>query len=91
MSWPSALPSKVILATDAGGHSGTYGVLERLKQGWYMSLHREAKPETYFRALRAGKKESVRAFYFLIGAKEAWHSNVLCFCSRLFDALNSSS
>ena len=56
-----------------------------------MSLHREAKPETYFRALRARKKESVRAFYFLIGAKEAWHSNVSCFCSRLFDALNSSS
>ena len=44
-----------------------------------MSLHREAKPETYFRALRARKKESVRAFYFLIGAKEAWHSNVSCF------------
>ena len=33
MSWPSALPSEVILATDAGGHLGTYGVLERLKQG----------------------------------------------------------
>ena len=44
--------------------------------GWYMSLHREAKPETYFRALCARKKESVRAVYFLIGAKEAWHSNV---------------